>query len=56
VIASGILDAELFAQSRHELRVCFDVALDLHQAGGERRLGGRELLLGIIAAGVYEGA
>jgi hypothetical protein len=56
VVASSILDAELFAQSRHELWVCFDVALDLHQASGERRLGGRELLLGIILRGVYEGA
>src|SRR6516165_6470911 len=56
VIASGILDAELFAQSRHELRVCLNLTLDLHQAGGERRLGGRELLLGILAAAVYEGA
>ena len=56
MVASSILDAELFAQSRHELWVSFDVALDLHQAGGERRLGGRELLLGIIVRAVYERA
>ena len=47
VIASRVLNTELLAETCHEFRIRFDFALDLHQASGERGLGGCELLLGI---------
>src|SRR6516164_2102265 len=50
VVAGRVLNAELLAETCHELRIRFDFALYLHQASGERRLRGRELLLGVYSS------
>jgi len=45
---------KLLAQPRYEFRIGFDVALDFHQAGGERRFGGGEMPLGIFSGTIDE--
>src|ERR1700722_3458367 len=54
VVARRVLNAELLAETRHEVRIRFDFALDLYQASGERGLQGCELLLGIFASTIDE--
>jgi hypothetical protein len=54
--ACRVLNAELLAETCHELRIRFDFALDFHQASGKRRLGGCELLLGIFSSAIDERA
>jgi hypothetical protein len=56
VVPSRVLNTKLLAETCHEFRIRFDFALDFHQASGERRLGGCELLLGIFSSAIDERA
>src|SRR6516225_7250220 len=56
VITGRVLDTKLLAQPSYKLRISLNLALDLHQPRGERRLGGGELTLGIGLGAIDKGA